>query len=129
MKVFIAAKYDPSDTNIFSVLKKVVASVGGTPYAFIDEGHFNDGKEMMKRALAKLDENDILLIEASKESIGIGIEAGYYFHKRKPIISIFQKGVKISRTLLGVSNECIEYENIDDLKRKLKQAFLKIQEA
>ena len=120
MKVYIAIKYEKDkNPEIISELKDIISASGHTPYAFIDEGYIAEEKEMMERALEKLDQHDVLLIEASNESFGVGIEAGYFFQSGKPIIVASQEQSKISRTLKGVATNYILYKDLRDLRDKL----------
>lgn len=124
MTVFIAIKFkDPSDPEMVSVLKEVVKAAGHTPCVFVDEGYIKDESEMMRRAVVMLDQSDLMLVEASRESFGVGIETGYFFSRRKPIVTVFRAGSKVAGTLKGISTLCIEYKDTAELKEKLKTAL------
>lgn len=120
MRVYIAIKYEKDkNPEIISELKDIINAAGHIPYAFIEEGYIQEEKEMMKRALQTLNQSDILLVEASNESFGAGIEAGYFFQSGKPIIVVSQEQVKISRTLKGIARNYISYKDLGDLRSKL----------
>ncbi len=120
MKVFIAHKYNPkSYPEVLEFLKYLLTSQGHTPYVFLDEGYIANDTEMMEKAMAKLDGSDALIVDASGDSIGIGIEAGYFYTKKKPIIMIYKRGTKASRTLKGIATEIYEYGEPEDLMHKI----------
>jgi nucleoside 2-deoxyribosyltransferase len=124
MNVFIAVKFkDASDSEVLPVLKEVIKAAGHAPYAFVDEGYIKDEKEMMSKAAEKLDQSDLMVVEASRESLGVGIETGYFFSQRKPIITVFRKDAKVAGTLKGISSECIEYGDFTELREKLLAAL------
>lgn len=124
MNIFIAIKYkEASDSEVLPVIKEVIKAAGHTPYAFVDEGYISDESEMMRRAATMLDRSDLMVVEASWESFGVGIETGYFFSQRKPIITVFRKDTKIANTLKGISTQCIEYNDFGDLKDKLSAAL------
>lgn len=120
MRVYIAIKYEKDkNPEIISELKDIINAAGHTSYAFIEEGYIEEEKEMMERALQTLNQSDILLVEASNESFGAGIEAGYFFQSGKSIIVVSQEQVKISRTLKGIARNYISYKDLGDLRSKL----------
>lgn len=124
MKIFIAIKSSERDKPILSMLKEVVSVAGHEPYAFLDEEYIADEGELMVKALAKTRESDLLVIDGSQDSLGAGIEAGYFYSLNKPIISLFNKETKISRTLSGISDQIVIYKDFEDLKNKLASILL-----
>lgn len=118
MKVFIGIKYykDGRNTKLIKELKDIIKSLGHQPYSFTDEGYIDDEKEMIQRVLQELDKSDIVLLEVSESSFGVGIEAGYAFAKNKKIITIVNESRSISRTLKGTSSHYLSYKNLLDLK-------------
>jgi 2'-deoxynucleoside 5'-phosphate N-hydrolase len=122
MKIFIGIKYDEKTLVIVPEIKRIITMLGHTPYCFAtDEEKIDDEKELMKRAFQKIDESDLIMFEASNDSFGVGIEAGYAFSKGMKIITIMSEAAKISRTLKGVSNGYITYKELTDLEEKLRQ--------
>lgn len=125
MRVFIGIKYhkDGRNTKLVKELKDIIKSLGHQPYSFTDEGYINNEKEMMQRTFQELDKSDIVLLEISESSFGVGIEAGYAFAKNKKIVTIVNESQSTSRTLKGISNHCLSYKNSTDLKEKLREAL------
>jgi len=123
MTVFIAIKFrEGKDSETVPVLKEIIKAAGHVPYAFVEEGYIKDESEMMRRAAVMLDRSG-LMVEASWESFGVGIETGYFYSQRKPIITVFRKGLKVANTLKGISTWCMEYEDLAELKEKLTAAL------
>jgi nucleoside 2-deoxyribosyltransferase len=94
-------------------LKKCLAKHSIELLVFVDKYEFtpDQEKEIMTIAFKEIDNSNFLIVEVSKKAIGIGIEVGYAFAKRKPIIYIKRKNTKHSTTIGGCSDYIIEYEN------------------
>jgi len=121
MKIFIGIKYDKESLLLVSEIKEIIKKLGHIPYCFAqDEGYISDEKEMMEKAFQKIDESDIVIIEASQLAFGVGIEAGYSFSKNKKIIIIANELEKISSTLKGVSDLYMSYKDFNELEIKLR---------
>jgi nucleoside 2-deoxyribosyltransferase len=124
MKIFIGIKYDKESLLLVSKIKEIIKKLGHLPYCFAqDEGYISDEKEMMKKAFQKIDESDLIIIEASQLAFGVGIEAGYSFAKKKKIITIANELEKISNTLKGVSNLYLSYKDFNELEIKLRESL------
>jgi len=128
MKIFIGIKYykDKRNSALIEAIKDIVKSLNYEPYSFTEEGYIENEREMIQKALRKIEECDILILEASEPSFGVGIEAGYGFSKNKKIITIFNEAKPCSRTLKGISHYCLSYKNIPELKRKLQEVLNRI---
>ena len=61
----------------------------------------------------------VIIAEVSYPSIGLGIELGWADLYGVPIIFIYKKGRKISTSLKVLSNNFIEYSDVDELLEKL----------
>ena len=61
----------------------------------------------------------LFVAEVSAPATGLGIEIGWAYDRKVPIVCVFAKGAKISSSLQTVSKDFIEYENIDDMVNKL----------
>ncbi len=77
-------------------------------------------EELMKLTFELIDKNEMLIVEFSEKGVGLGIEAGYAFAKKKPIIVIAKESSDISNTLKGISKEIIFYNNPKELANKFK---------
>ena len=85
---------------------------------FVDKYNFkaNQEKEMMETAFNEIDNSDFVIAELTTKSIGVGIEIGYAFAKKMPIVYIRKKNAEYSTTASGSSTYIVEYENEFDLK-------------
>ncbi len=116
------------DKEIYQ-LKKCLSKHSLELLVFVDEYNFNldQEKEMMKIAFEEIDKSSFLIVELTKKAIGVGIEVGYAFAKRKPIIYIKRKNANHSTTVGGCSNYIIEYENefhlIEEIEKIIKTNF------
>ena len=74
------------------------------------------GKEVMDIAFGEIKNADILIVEASEISIGVGIEAGVAYANNIPIYTIAQKDAYVSNSIKGISKKCFFYDIPEDLK-------------
>jgi len=124
MKFFIGIKYRKESMDLIPQIKNIIESLGHEPYCFAtDAGKMENEKEMMKMAFEKIDESDVILLESSEPSFGVGIEAGYAFVKGKKIITIVKDAEGMSNTLKGVSNCYLPYKDFEELKEKIRTAI------
>ena len=78
---------------------------------------------MMKEALKRLDECDLLIAETSDKAIGIGVEAGYAKAKGIPVIYLRREDAEHSTTVAGISDVQIIYHDINDLSDQLHRTI------
>ena len=129
VKAFIS--YSFTDKNKFKSVDKQLRkflkqTFGIEAYSFVfDFKKKTDNKTLMKLALEKIDESDLLLAELTYKSIGIGIEVGYAKAKGKRIIYMHRIGTELSTTTSGVCDIRIEYKDISDLLVQLKKVLKK----
>ncbi len=80
-------------------------------------------EDLMLETFKIIESSDIAIIDLSEKGVGLGIEAGYAYSKRIPIITIAENQ-QISTTLLGISRDHFVYDKESDLfdflKLKLK---------
>jgi len=81
--------------------------------------------ELMKLTFQMIDECQLFLVEASEKGVGIGIEAGYAYAKRKKIIVAIGDDKELSATLRGVASRIFTYRDIDDLVGQIRISGLK----
>ena len=62
---------------------------------------------------------DLFIAEVSVPSTGQGIELGWADYTKTPILCIYEKEATISSSLKFITNNFIEYENIEDLINKI----------
>ena len=78
-------------------------------------------KKFFERDINQLEDCDLLIAEVSERSHGVGIEIGLSFHLKLKRILLIEKGNFVTKMAQGMPNtKVIEYENINDLKEKLK---------
>lgn len=65
---------------------------------------------------------DLVIAEVSLPSTGQGIELGWADYAKTPILCIYEKGAKISSSLKFITNQFIEYENIEDMLNKINNS-------
>ena len=80
--------------------------------------------ELMKYTFEKIDESDTMLIDVSEKGIGLGIECGYGYAKKKRIIVIHKKGTELSTTIKGISSIILEYKKIKDVAEAIKNEHI-----
>ena len=99
-------------------------------FVFVDNYKFDltEERQMMKQAMADIDNCDILIAEISDKGIGIGIEVGYAKAKDKTVIYLRQKDSEHSTTVSGISNFQIIYSDTSDLKKQLSEVLVKIKQ-
>ena len=120
-----------SDRKKFDVeidyLKETLSKKDIDLLVFVDKYYFENNQEnlMMATAFQEIDNCDFLIAELTKKSIGVGIEIGYAYSKKKPIFYLRRKGAEYSTTASGCSKYIIEYENEIDLGEKIISALNK----
>ena len=72
-------------------------------------------KELMELTFKEIEKSDILIADITEKGVGIGIEAGYAFAKRKPVIVIAKEGSDIPNTLRGIAKKVVFYKKAEDL--------------
>tara|TARA_Y100000310_G_C20250323_1_gene608794 strand:- start:151 stop:552 length:402 start_codon:yes stop_codon:yes gene_type:complete len=122
MKAYIAIKFHPDARNkkLIEGISSSLEKAGFKTYCIIRDQE-NWGKiefssqELMTKTFKEIDSSDILVIDLSEKGVGLGIEAGYAYSKRIPIITIAKKGSDISSTLKGISKKVLSYDNPEEL--------------
>jgi nucleoside 2-deoxyribosyltransferase len=84
-------------------------------------------QQIYERDIKWLRESDCLIAEVSHPSLGVGYEICYALGIQKPVLCLYQKGVYLSRMILGDPSEGLQvqaYEGKEDLEEIIK-TFLK----
>ena len=111
-------KFDKEVSN----LKTFLLKKGIDLLVFVDKYNFKPNEEqlMMQTAFKEIDSCDLLIAELTTKSIGVGIEIGYAFANKIPIIYLYKKNTEYSTTASGSANHSIVYNNEADLIKKLQ---------
>lgn len=122
-KVYFAISYSNRylfDTEIES-LQSFFSKKNIELLVFVDKYHFktNQEQEMMRLAFKEIDSSDVLIAELTTKSIGVGIEIGYAFANKKPIIYLRKQHAAYSTTTAGCATHNIIYKNEVDLVKQL----------
>ncbi len=82
-----------------------------------------DPAELMGRSFAELDKCDVVVVDISEKGVGVGIEAGYAYARRIPILTIAVPGADVPTTLRGISREVFQYRQLGELVEFFKQVM------
>jgi hypothetical protein len=80
----------------------------------------HEPENMNTDAVSELEHTDLLAAEASFPSTGQGIELAQAKAVNVPIVCFYRVGTKPSGSLRFVTNNIIEYSDVDDLLTKLQ---------
>lgn len=123
MKAFLSIKYydDMRNKSLMEKICKELENKGMSVFLFArDIQNYGpcklSGKEVMDIAFNEIKKSDILIVEASEISIGVGIEAGVAYSYNMPIYTIAQKDAYVSNSIKGISQKCFFYDIPEDLK-------------
>lgn len=114
MKIYVShAKKSPFEEELYAPLK-----TSGLPIEFIFPHDKNpdpfNAKELFEGKMC-----DLVLAEVSYPATGQGIELAWANANNIPIVCIYKKGVDISWSLKLLTDKFIEYENEQDMIRKI----------
>jgi endonuclease V-like protein UPF0215 family len=60
-----------------------------------------------------------MIAEVSFPATSLGIELGWAEMLETPVLCVYRKGCKISRSLKAITDDFIEYENPEDLIERI----------
>ncbi len=123
MKAYISVSFSKRK----SIEKEITAIIDTlnefnfSSHVFVDNYKFSlsEERQMMKQAMADIDNCDILIAETSDKGIGIGIEVGYAKAKGKSVFYLRRKDAEHSTTVSGISDFQIIYVDTNDLQYQL----------
>ena len=69
---------------------------------------------------------DVLVVEASYKSTGMGIEIGWADAFDIPIIILYKKGCKLSGSVKSMSDRVIEYDSLEEMVKKLEEELVRL---
>lgn len=122
-KAFLAITY-PTNKKKVDNIKASIKAAGLSVKCFATD-YKKDGqvplKELMRDAFNWMDGCDLILVDMSKISLGIGIESGYAYVKKIPLIAIHKKGTKTSNSMIGIADLVFEYKKYPDITKKISE--------
>lgn len=71
--------------------------------------------EIMETAFKEIKRSNILIVEASQLSIGVGIEAGYAYSNGIPIYLIAHYKSEVSNSIKGIADKTLFYKDINEI--------------
>lgn len=114
MNIYIshASKYNYKD-RLYEPIKKLALS---KKHNFFLP---HENKNLIIKTKDIIANSDLVIAEVSLPATGQGIELGWAEHFKIDIVCIYEKGASISSSLKFVTNQFIEYENIEDMIAKI----------
>ena len=133
-KVFISYRFAGEDPEklkrLILQIHEAIEETGHDHYStiFDSEQFANEkwsGKQIMEKAFKEIDKSDLILFFVTSPEISQGmlVELGYSLGKKKRIVLTIQKEIRdiIFRRQI---DDVIEFEDLEDLKKKLKKLSL-----
>lgn len=80
-----------------------------------------EDRDLMDAALGEIDNSDLIMVELSNKSVGVGLEAGYAKAKGKTVVYLYKKGSDLQQTVNGIADYVIEYSDVDDVLAWLEE--------
>ncbi len=74
-----------------------------------------DPEEVYTRDMAWINDSDAVIAEVSTPSHGVGYEIAYSMSISKPVLCCYQKGVKVSKMILGNNNPLLTVRSYTDI--------------
>lgn len=130
MKIFIGQAVTGQDIENLrqecSKIQSVLSKSGNESYCTInpkDSIAPNGPKDWMMHAFEEIDKSDTFLaiVRSEKRSEGLLIEVGYVLSKQKKLIVAIKKEVRDKTYLDELADIVIEFNDIDDLCKKLEE--------
>jgi nucleoside 2-deoxyribosyltransferase len=128
LKIFIASKYfeDNRNKQLIEDLSDIIKERGFEPVCVIRDvekwgTEQLSPRELMVRTFAAIDGCGIVLVELSTKGVGLGIEAGYAFARKKRILTIAPHNMEVSKTLAGISTKVCNYYDLSEVGAALDE--------
>ncbi|MDF2504567.1 nucleoside 2-deoxyribosyltransferase [Clostridium sp.] len=127
MKAYIGIKYHKGNRNnaIVDKISSILEDNGYETNCIVRDINIEQQSrynpcDLMKLTFEKIDNCDLVIIDLTEKGVGLGIESGYAYAKKIPIITIAKSGSDISETLVGISKKIFFYNNVEELGILLK---------
>ena len=130
MKIFIGQAVSGENIETLkkecSMIQSTLEGVGNKTYCTINPKDNIDertAKDWLVHAFEEIDEHDTFLaiIRSEKKSEGMLMEIGYALSKNKKLIVAIKKDVRNKTYVDELADEVIEFDNIEDLCKKLEK--------
>lgn len=72
-------------------------------------------EDLMEIAIQHISTSLFVLVETTTSGTGLGVEAGYAYAKKIPVITIAKENTEIPLTLQGISCQIYKYKHYEDL--------------
>ena len=122
MRVYFGIKYHADFANRLLIEKilTLLEQAGAETFCVVrDLEHWGETslspQVLMTQTFDMIQKADLVVIELSEKGVGLGIEAGYAYALKKPIVVIARVGSDISTTLKGIASNTHFYKNVSDL--------------
>ena len=122
MRAYLGIKYHPDNRNraVIEGISEVLAGCGITTSCVVRDlerwGQVElEPRDLMKQTFKLIDSCDLIVIELSEKGVGLGVEAGYAYACKIPVVTIAKQGSDISETLRGISSHIAHYDEANDL--------------
>jgi nucleoside 2-deoxyribosyltransferase len=144
MKAYLAIKYHPDNANRPRIegISAALETCGFETVCIVRDverwGQVQlDPADLMDRSFAELETCDVVVVDISEKGVGVGIEAGYAYARRIPILTIaayrspegtqgggsLGEGADVPETLRGISREVFRYRQLGELVEFFKQVM------
>ncbi len=118
------------ETTLYNSIIEIAKTFAISVKSPIDTAKFNgDEQGRYERAFQSVQKADLIIGEQSRPSTGQGMEIRECAILNKPLIVVAKEGSKVSKLVKGcpILKEIIYYQNIEDLKSKLKISISQFQ--
>ncbi|MDP2749535.1 MAG: hypothetical protein Q8O89_01735 [Nanoarchaeota archaeon] len=116
---------DKERLKLYNAMTEICKKFGSVSSPIDTKKSKNTYQERHNQAFQKVKEADIIIGEQTTPSTGQGMEIREATILKKPLVVVAKSGSKISGLVMGCPavKEIIYYDNINDLKLKLKNSL------
>lgn len=81
-------------------------------------------QELMQLTFREIEASDLLIANVADWPIGVGIEVGYAYARKIPILCICPEGSRMANTVEGLADAVVVYSDLTDLKTRIAGVHL-----
>ena len=136
MRAYLGIKYHADNRNqaVVEALSAALADCGvATSCVARDLERWGavrfEARDLMRRTFDLIEGCDFVVTELSEKGVGLGIEAGYAYARKVPVVTVAKRGSDISETLKGISSHVLLYEEVSDLSPIFADLFSNFERA